>query len=74
VARLAHATLVGFKDVNAKIDALADSQILLTDAQSRTDKSLADTIEKMRNVDEKIDVLVESQIRLTEAQSRTKNW
>jgi len=40
VARLAHVTLEGFKDVNAKIDALVDSQIKLTDAQSHTDESL----------------------------------
>ena len=30
VARLAHATLEGFGDVNAKIDSLVDSQIRLT--------------------------------------------
>lgn len=37
VARLAHATLEGFKDVNAKINSLVDSQI-------RTDESLRNLI------------------------------
>jgi len=37
VGRLANATLVGFNDVNAKIDALVDSQI-------RTDETLRNLI------------------------------
>ncbi|MGH9959577.1 MAG: hypothetical protein ACREBC_21025, partial [Pyrinomonadaceae bacterium] len=37
VARLANVTLEGFKDVNAKIDALVDSQI-------RTDESLRNLV------------------------------
>jgi uncharacterized protein YehS (DUF1456 family) len=44
VARLANATLEGFKDVNAKIDTLVDSQILLTEAQPRTDENLRNLI------------------------------
>lgn len=40
VGRLAHATLEGFKDVNAKIDSLVDSQIRLTAAQTHTDENL----------------------------------
>ena len=44
VARLANGTLEGFKDVNAKINALVDSQIRLNDAQSRTDESLRNLI------------------------------
>jgi len=40
VGRLAHATLEGFKDVNAKIDSLVDSQIRLTTAQTHTDENL----------------------------------
>lgn len=44
VARLANVTLEGFKDVNAKIDALVDSQIKLTEAQSRTDENLRNLI------------------------------
>jgi hypothetical protein len=43
VARLANATLEGFKDVNAKIDALLDSQI-------RTDENLSRTDENLRNL------------------------
>lgn len=44
VERLAHATLEGFKDVNAKIDSLADSQIRLTKAQTHTDENLRNLI------------------------------
>jgi hypothetical protein len=40
VTRLANATLVGFKDVNAKIDALVDGQI-------RTDDALRDLTKKL---------------------------
>lgn len=44
VARLANATLHGFEDVNAKIDALVDAQIKLTGAQSHTDENLNNLI------------------------------
>ena len=44
VARLAQATLEGFRDVNAKIDSLVDSQIRLTEAQSHTDENLRNLI------------------------------
>src|SRR6266481_9368078 len=44
VARLANATLEGFKDVNAKIDALVDSQIRTDASVSRTDESLRNLI------------------------------
>ena len=44
VARLANGTLEGFKDVNAKINALVDSQIRLNEAQTRTDESLKNLI------------------------------
>jgi hypothetical protein len=44
VSRLALATLEGFKDVNAKIDALVDSQIRLTENQARTDENLRNLI------------------------------
>ncbi len=57
-------TQEGFRDVNAKIDVLVNSQIALTQAQSRTEENL-------KNTDAKIDALVDSQIALTEAQSRT---
>jgi ABC-type transporter Mla subunit MlaD len=50
VGRLAHATLEGFKDVNAKIDSLVDSQIRLTAAQAHTDESLARTDGNLRNL------------------------
>jgi len=36
--------------VNAKIDALVDSQIILTEAQSRTDENLRKTDENLRNL------------------------
>jgi len=44
VGRLAHATLEGFKDVNAKLDSLVDSQIRLTEAQTHTDENLRNLI------------------------------
>jgi hypothetical protein len=44
VARLASVTLEGFKNVNEKLNALVDSQIKLTDAQSRTDETLRNLI------------------------------
>ena len=44
VGRLANATLEGFKDVNAKIDALVDLQINLSEAQSRTHEDLTNLI------------------------------
>ncbi len=50
VARLAHATLEGFRDVNAKIDALVDAQIRLNESQAHTDKNLALTDENLRNL------------------------
>ena len=57
VNRLAAATLEGFKDVNAKIDALVDSHIRLTEAherlsesQTRLSESQARTDESLRNL------------------------
>jgi hypothetical protein len=44
VGRLAYATVEGFRDVNVKIDALVDSQLKLTESQSRTDESLRNLI------------------------------
>jgi hypothetical protein len=44
VGRLAHATLEGFRDVNAKIDSLVDSQMRLTEAQTLTDGNLRNLI------------------------------
>lgn len=50
VTRLANVTLEGFKDVNAKIDALVDSQIRLNKAQSLTDENVSRTDENLRNL------------------------
>jgi hypothetical protein len=44
VARLANVTMAGFNDVNSKINVLVDSQINLTEAQSRTDENLRNLI------------------------------
>jgi len=44
VGRLAHPTLEGFRDVNAKIVSLVDSQIRLTEAQTLTDGNLRNLI------------------------------
>lgn len=44
VARLANVTLEGFKDVNAKINALVDSQIRTDENVSRTDENLRNLI------------------------------
>ncbi len=43
VARLAHVTLEGFTDVNAKINSLVDAQI-------RTEENFSQTDEKLRNL------------------------
>ena len=58
VNRLAAATLAGFKDVNAKIDALIDSHLRLSDAQARTEEVQKRTEEALG--------------RLAEAQARTE--
>ena len=50
VGRLAHATLDGFRDVNAKIDSLVDSQIRLTEAQTLTDGNLRNLIVDSRSL------------------------
>jgi len=44
VTRLANGTLEGFKDVNAKINALVDSQIRTDENVRRTDKNLSNLI------------------------------
>ena len=61
VTRLAHVTLVGFKEVNAKINALVDSQI-------RTEEKFQ---ESQQRTDQKFQELAESQQRLAESQMRT---
>jgi predicted transcriptional regulator len=50
VNRLAAATLEGFKDVNAKIDALVDSQMRLQDSHARLAESQAQTDESLKNL------------------------
>lgn len=50
VARLAHVTLEGFKDVNVKIKSLVDSQIRTEDHLQRTDEHLRQTDENLRNL------------------------
>jgi len=64
VGRLANVTHEGFKDVNAKLNALVDSQI-------RTDEKINALADSQAQTDEKINSLVDSQINLTDAQSRT---
>ena len=44
VARLAQVTHAGFQDVTGKINALIDSQMRLTESQSRTDETLRNLI------------------------------
>lgn len=44
VNRLAVATFQGFKDINAKMDALIDSHRRLSEAQARTEESLRNLI------------------------------
>ena len=55
VARLANVTLEGFKDVNAKINALFDSQM-------RTDEKINALADSQKQTDGKIKALVESQM------------
>ncbi|HEX8649491.1 MAG TPA: hypothetical protein VF708_01525 [Pyrinomonadaceae bacterium] len=50
VNRLAAATLEGFKDVNAKIDALADSHVRLLDSHLRLTASQTRTDESIKNL------------------------
>ncbi len=50
VNRLAAATLEGFKDVNAKIDALVDSHIRLADAQQKLSETQAQMQEQVKNI------------------------
>jgi ABC-type transporter Mla subunit MlaD len=52
VNRLAAATLAGFKDVNAKLDALVDSHIRLSDAQARMNEALARLAEAQAKTEE----------------------
>ena len=44
VGRLATASLERFENIEEKVEALVDSQVRLTDAQSRTDENLRNLI------------------------------
>jgi hypothetical protein len=59
VGRLANVTHEGFTDVNAKINALVDSQI-------RTDEKINALADSQAQTDEKINLLVDSQMRTGE--------
>ena len=48
LTRLARVTKEGFKDVNAKINALVDSQIRFEEQQKKTDEQLRRTDELLR--------------------------
>ncbi len=71
VARLAHATLEGFKDVNAKIDALVDSQIRTDEKFNRTDEKFNRTDERFNRTDEKFNRTDEKFKLLAESQAQT---
>ena len=58
VARLANVTLEGFKDVNAKINALVDSQIRTDERLQKTDEQLRKTDENVRKTDESLRNLI----------------
>lgn len=58
VNRLAAVTLAGFKDVNAKIDALVDSQIRLTESQDRLTEAQTRTEAKQALTDEALRTLI----------------
>jgi hypothetical protein len=51
VTRLAYVTNEGFKDTNAKINALIDSQIELRESQKQTDQQLKQTDEQVKQTD-----------------------
>ena len=60
VNRLAAVTVEGFKQTNAKIDALID-------AQTRTEERLDKVVEAQAHTDQRLDVLINTQIRTEEA-------
>ncbi len=55
VTRLAYVTNEGFKDVNAKIDSLVNSQIALEDSHRETDKQLRQTGDEVRKLTATVD-------------------
>jgi flagellar basal body rod protein FlgG len=50
VNRLAAVTLEGFKDVNAKLDALVDSHLRMAEAQTKLSETQAHTEETIRTL------------------------
>ena len=66
VGRLANVTHEGFTDVNAKINALVDSQIDLSEAQSRTDEKINALVDSQIQTDVKFKALADSQMRTDE--------
>jgi len=73
VARLATVTLEGFKDVNAKINALIDAQIktdekvnALADSQTQTDEKINLLVDSQIKTDERFNALADSQMRTGE--------
>jgi hypothetical protein len=73
VARFANGTLEGFKDVNAKINALVDSQIqtdekvkALLDSQIQTGDKMKALANSQMQTDEKIKTLANSQMQTDE--------
>ena len=60
VTRLAYVTNEGFKDVNAKINALVNSQIALQDSQKQTDEQLRRTSEQTEQTEAALSRLSET--------------
>lgn len=54
LTRLARVTNEGFKDVNAKINALVDSHIRMEEQQKKTDEQLRANAEQQRKTDEQL--------------------
>lgn len=70
VNRLAAVMLEGFKDVNAKIDALVDSHLRLTEAHERLSDSQARLSEAHERLSDSHERLSESHTSLSESQAR----
>ena len=54
LTRLARATKEGFKDINAKINALVDSHIRMEEQQKKTDELVRANAEQQRKTDEQL--------------------
>ena len=73
VGRLAHVTHEGFTDVNAKINALVESQIrtdekinALADSQAQTDEKINALVASQKQTDDKFRELADSQKQTSE--------